>query len=355
MKETLFAAMVASVAMVATPIFAQKVGAAQGSFAIFPPNSMVQCAINGKAIEGFSTVTALKDKFGAGGALAGQAINSPFKDKISFYAFAVVESDATGIAVKEEGDDDDDGDFEVAMYAGLSENVTFGEFRDEVLEMLSKRTDEDDKPVGHKTENLDGGGVRVILPKGGLYGDEGGPSAFCLFPASPSLVVVAEKEEIVRSISNAISNGKAIAPTIPDGNILAWLSASINPKEFLGADDEDEDGDEDEWSSPFGSMEFLSEMTNIMVVVEGKDDSGAVHLSALTRFASATGASAAAGMLSGMLQMAAFSGDASNPLVALGKRSKVAATGGECRLTAVFPNNEIEAFFATMAVETEER
>ena len=349
------AAMAAAAAMAAIQALALGGKSAQDRFAIFPPHSTVQCVINGKAIESFPAMAALNGKFVGNAALAGKAIDSPLKNKVSFFAFAATpiegdkgKGDSGNAGNGKDGYDDDD-DFEVVLFAGLAENTTFGDFRSAVLGILPKLTDNNGKPLKYMTEELAGGGVRVIMPeieKNEDGGTESGPAAFCLLPASPSIAVVAEKEETGRGAAEAIGNGKAISPAIPSGNTLAWLSASIDPMELFGGDDDDDD-------SPLEGMEFLSGMTNIMVIADGDCDSGAINLSVSGRFAGADGASAAAGMLSALLQMAALSGEADNPLAALGKRSKVIANGGECRLTAIFPKREIEAFLDSVAAAAE--
>lgn len=316
---------------------------AQDSFRIFPPRSTLQCVIDGKAIAGFPTITALNEKFGANAALAGRAIDSPMKDKVAFCAFAVLPDKKAG--------EDDGGDYDVVIYIGLEEQSSFDELRGAISEMMDRGTDDNGKPIQYKTEDLAEGGLRIVLPQGGA--DEDAPAAFCILQATPKLAIISEKEDIARAAAGAIGAGTAIRPTIPKGNPLAWLSASINPEELFGDDDDEDDDEDGEFESPLGGMEFLSEMTNIVVVANGDAASGAIQVEAAGGFGNSASAAQAAGMLSALVQMTAFSGDDSNPLVALGKRAKVSADGSQCRISAAFPPNEIEAFFKRLADEAE--
>lgn len=352
MKETLFAAMVASVAMATATIFAQEGGAAQGRFAIFPTNATVRCVIDGKAIESFPTLAELKDKLGANAALAGKALETPISGKISFYAFAVVPVD--GAATGESGKDDSDSGFEVVMFAGLADNVTFGEFRSAVIEVLDKGAGAGGKPVGYVAEELGDGGLRIVMRENAGEGDgegEGELVTLCFMEASPSLAVLSGNEAVARESVAAIKCGAVVAPAIPFGNALAWISASIDPEALFGEDEDDGDAGE---GSILDGMPFLAEMTNILAVVEGMNGNGALRVSAIGGFASVGGASSAAGMLSALLRMASATGDVSNPLVTLGRRLEVVADGVECRLAAVFPRSEIEAFFSANGAIAEE-
>ena len=306
------------------------ISSAQDSFRIFPPRSMVQCVIDGKAIAEFPTTAALNEKFGENAKMAGGFLESSLRDKITFYAFA-------SLPCRNAADDTED-DYNVIFYVGLSKHTTFEEFRNSVSGIVAKNSHEGKSAKG-KTEGLADGGLRIVV----YDDDKDTPSSFCIVQATPALAIGAESEEEARAAAELVKGGLAFCPKIPGDNPLAWLSASINPEELFG--DEDDAGSD----SSFGGMEYLGKMTNIVVVADGDMCNGDIRLSAIAKFSATTSAEQAAGMLSAIIQWAAISGNAANPLAALGKRAKVFADAADCRHEAVFPANDIQAFFTQMA------
>lgn len=299
-------------------------------YAIFPPRSTAQCVIDGKAISEFPTVAALGEKFGDKGALASRAATSSLGDKIAYYAFAVLElpPDARQPAGD---DDDDDDDWEIVSFVSFTGKMSAAELRDGIVAMASGGAGGDSRPE-FSTAEIDGGFKMTVS------GDE--PETFFLAMANDTLAVIAPREGALRESVAAVRDGSAVCPDVGAGNPLAWLSATVDPDDIF---DDDESR---------GGMEFLAELNKLAVVADGNASDGSIALSVTGMFATPASAGAASGMLSALLQMAAFSQDASNPLIALGKRARIEVAGSQCRIRAEFSKGDIESFFGMIAAQS---
>ena len=301
-------------------------------FAIFPPRSTIQCVIDGKAISEFPTVAALGEKFGDQAALAGRAVSSQLAEKISFYAFAALPlppeavPDPAGV-----DDEEEDDDWEMVTFVSFAEKMTVDGLRDGIVAMAKGG------PAGvaglECTSVEVDGGFRMTIA-----GED--TESFFVAMANDTLAVIAPREGAMRESVAAVRDGSAVCPDVGAGNPLAWLSATVDPDDIF---DDDESR---------GGMEFLAELNKLAVVADGNASDGSIALSVTGMFATPASAGAASGMLSALLQMAAFSQDASNPLIALGKRARIEVAGSQCRIRAEFSKGDIESFFGMIAAQS---
>lgn len=332
----------------ATAFVAASLGAAPAyDFRIFPTNSFVQCVVDGKALESFPPVARLKESLDvqkrkglSGSALAASSL----RDSIDYYALAFMPLDMVPAPKPKADGDDDDGDFEAVVFLGFSTNATIKTLGEAVSDMAKSQSEEDG--VRATYEVLGGDAIRVNVTnetpgKTDAVDDECG--SFCIALAGDTLAVAASDEKIARRVADDVRCGRAMRPAIPATRPFFWLTANVDPIEIFGAADDDEEDDE---ASMLDAMPFLKGMSRLVAAVEGvqKDESLRVSISAT--FASVQDAASAAAALKSLIGLASMAGNADgNPAASLAARAKVDATGTECRVSAMFPCEELKRLF----------